>query len=130
MDLSIVGRDDCGHMRVDVELCSSFKLCWTSARTFCGVTSNDRAMAHVRTLQRRANTAAIGKVRLFGAAIFDVLIPEEYQHQEKIALLEPLNVLDLYLFDNSNKTMCECEIKTKSLSMSLDLRPTSRPILN
>ena len=27
MDLSIVGRDDCGHMRVDVELYSAFKNC-------------------------------------------------------------------------------------------------------
>ena len=33
-DDSIIGREDCGHMRADVELRVPFELCGKSARTF------------------------------------------------------------------------------------------------
>ena len=49
----------------------SIRPLWERARVHSSVAANDcaMAMAQVRTLQRRANTATIRKVRLFGAAI-------------------------------------------------------------
>ena len=73
-DLSFVGREDCGHMRVDVELQTPFDvLCapnYSTAFILVSLPLMARsALALVQRVQCGAHSAAVGPIPLLGAAI-------------------------------------------------------------
>ena len=113
MDLSIIGRDDCGHMRVDVELCfpSAF---FENVRAYILVSLPMIARWHT---SERFNAERIlrqsGKFDYSEPQFFDM----QFSNIIRNGLPGPLNMPDEYL---SFYTMCEYEIRNESRSVSLD----------
>ena len=112
MDFSIVGRDDCGHMRVDVELCAPFDF-FEKERAYILVSLPMIARWHT---SERFNAERI----LRQSGKFDYSEPQFFEVQFGIknrnALPGPLNVLETYW----SNTMCEYECRNESCSVSLD----------
>ena len=90
MDFSIVGRDDCGHMRVDVELCAPFE-CISKARAYILVSLPMIARWHT---SERFNAERI----LRQSGKFDYSEPQffalQFQFGIRNDLPGPLNVLE------------------------------------
>lgn len=113
MDLSIVGRDDCSHMREEVELCSPFELIGKE-RAYILVSLPMIARWHS---SKRFNAERIlrqsGKFDYSEPQVFDVQIPNGKSYD----LPGPLNLLDK---NWCSYTMCEYESRHESHSFSLD----------
>ena len=111
MDFSIVGRDDCGHMRVDVELCASFDLIWKE-RAYILVSLPMIARWHT---SERFNAERI----LRQSGKFDYSEPQFFEVQFGNRMRNNLpGPLKKHLF---NYTMCEYECRNEtSRSVSLD----------
>ena len=115
VDLSIVGRDDCGHMRVDVELCAPFKCIW-KARAYILVSLPMIARWHT---SERFDAERI----LRQSGKFDYSDPQfsdvQYRFGMRNDLPGPLNVLEKDWFNST--TMCEYECRNESFrSVSID----------
>ena len=113
IDLSIVGRDDCGHMRVEVELCSPFEL-FGKDRAYILVSLPMIARWHTF---ERFNAERIlrqsGRFDYSEPQFFDVQISSRIRN----GLPGPLNVPEK---NWSFYTMCEYEIRNESRCVSLD----------
>ena len=113
IDLSIVGRDDCGHMRVDVELCAPLDL-FRKARAYILVSLPMIARWHT---SERFNAERIlrqsGKFDYSEPQFFDAQFPNRHRHY----MPGPLNVLETYW---RNYTLCEYETRNESRIVSLD----------
>ena len=120
VDFLIVGRDDCGHMRVDVELCAPFKLL-LKKRAYILVSFPMIARWHT---SERFNAERIlrqsGKFDYSEPQFFDVHWKEYFPNRKKSDLRGPL-------FDWCDSTLCEYECRNESRSVSLDF---STPVIS
>ena len=112
IDLSIVGREDCCHMRVDVELLEPSKL-FGKTRAYILVSLPMIARWHT---SERFN--AEGILRQSGK--FDYSEPQFFAVQffNRMRIVRgPLNVFEVY---NEYSTICEYESKSESFVVALD----------